>query len=160
MKRKIYLELLEEYDNVDLYSYRFEGEEYSEYENFLLRFIDELPDDIGAITHRIDRIIEEGILERHYRYAGKFKDRVIELPGHIDKTNLRLYCINFSSQVLILGSGGLKETRTYNEDPLLNSYVELLQQLDKQLSERERNGTITLSGKLIEGNLEFTIEIS
>ncbi len=160
MKRKIYLELLEEYDKVNLYSYRFEGEEYSEYENFLLRYIDKLPDDIGAITHRIDIIIEDGILERHYRYAGKTKDRVIELPGHFDRTNLRLYCLNFSPQVLILGSGGVKETRTYNEDPLLNSYVELLQQIDKQLSKRERKGTITQLGKLIEGNLEFTIEIN
>ena len=38
MERNLFIELLEDGDNVSLYSPHFEGEEYSEFEKFLLAY--------------------------------------------------------------------------------------------------------------------------
>lgn len=51
------LELLEDGDKVSLYSPKFEGETYTEFEKFLLKYKDEYPQDIaqiGTLTFVID----------------------------------------------------------------------------------------------------------
>ena len=45
----------------------------------------------------------------------------------IDSRKLRLYCLRISDQILILGNGGVKNTRTYQEDSKLSGYVMDLQ---------------------------------
>ncbi len=37
------------------------------------------------------------------KYDGK-RDRVMALPSHLDTSNLRLYCLNISHKILILGN--------------------------------------------------------
>ena len=51
----------------------------------------------------------------------------------IDSHKLRLYCLRISDQILILGNGGIKNTRTYQEDETLSGYVMNLQTFDKVL---------------------------
>ena len=46
MERNLLIELLEDGDKVSLYSPHFEGEEYSEFEKFLLAYKDTYPDDV------------------------------------------------------------------------------------------------------------------
>lgn len=65
------------------------------------------------------------MLERYFRREGKYADRVYALPT--DSGRLRLYCLRLSDKILILGNGGIKATRTYNEDSELNGYVMDLQ---------------------------------
>ena len=48
------IELLEEGDKVSLYSPRFLGEEYTEFEKFLLEFKDDYPSDIAQIVYRLE----------------------------------------------------------------------------------------------------------
>lgn len=94
MKRNLFIELLEGGDKVSLYSPHFEGEDYSEFEKFLLEFKDTYPDDIRQIVYRLDIIKREGAEDRHFRYEGTKKDRVMALPSHLETTNLRLYLLN------------------------------------------------------------------
>ena len=54
---------------------------------------------------------------------------------------------------MILGNGGVKTTRTYEEDPKLMGYVVDLQAFDKALTEAQKNGTV-----LIEKNMITNIE--
>jgi hypothetical protein len=158
-KRVLSIELLEEYEKVNIYSVLFDGEVHTEFEKFLLSFSQSHPKDIGTIMARLDRIIVDGVFPRHFRFAGKVKDRTAELPSNIDTAKLRLYCICISPHILILGNGGLKSTRTYNEDTSLNKCVEHLQKIDLRLKHQERTNSTQINGKYLTGNLSFYIEI-
>ena len=155
--RKLSLVLLEEYENVNFYSFQFEDETLTEFEKFLLTYRETNPEDIGIIMYRLERIKDDGVFERHYRHAGKYKDRTAELPSHFDTANLRIYCICISPKILIPGNEGLKTTRTYNEDKYLNDCVETLQKIDSELRIKEESFEIQLSGKNINGDLSLSI---
>ena len=51
MERNLLIELLEDGDKVSLYSPHFEGEEYSEFEKFLLAYKDTYPDDVRQLVY-------------------------------------------------------------------------------------------------------------
>lgn len=85
------------------------------------------------------------------------RDHVAALS--IDSQKLRLYCLRLSNQILILGNGGVKETRTYNENSELCGYVMDLQIFDKVLCEAIKNGSIQIKFNSIENieNANFTL---
>lgn len=158
MKRNLFIELLEGGDKVSLYSPHFEGEDYSEFEKFLLEYKDTYPDDIRQIVYRLDIIKREGAEDRHFRYEGTRKDRVMALPSHLETTNLRLYLLNLQAKVLILGNGGLKETPTYQQDEKLHRIVKTLQKIDIVLKQREKDKVLIITGTELLGELSFIIE--
>jgi hypothetical protein len=157
MERNLLIELLEDGEKVSLYSPHFEGEEYSEFEKFLLNFKDTYPDDVRQLVYRLDIIKRDGAADRHFRYEGTRRDRVMALPSHLETTSLRLYLLNIQAKILILGNGGLKTTATYEEDANLNRQVKMLQKIDIKLKEKEKNKIITVSGTELLGELSFTI---
>lgn len=156
-ERKLSLILLEEYEKVNFYSFQFEDEAHTEFEKFLMAFNESHAKDIGTIMYRLERITEDGVFPRHFRYAGKHKDRTAELPSHFETANLRIYCICISPKILILGNGGLKTTRTYNEDNYLNNCVETLKKIDFELKTKEKAHRIHFTGKNITGELSLSI---
>ncbi len=158
MERDLFIELLEDGENVSLYSPHFEREEYSEFEKFLLNYKDTYPDDIKQLVYRIDIIKRDGAADRHFRYEGTRCDRVMALPSHLETTSLRLYLLNIQSKVLILGNGGLKNTATYQEDEHLHKCVQTLQKIDIQIKQRERRRLLVVTGTQLFGELTFTID--
>lgn len=158
MEKNLFIELLEDNGKVSLYSPRFEGEQYTEFEKFLLAFKEQYPDDVKQIVYRLDIAKREGAQDRHFRYEGKMRDRVMALPSHLETTSLRLYLLNIQSRILILGNGGLKSTAKYQEDANLNKCVETLQKIDIELKLREKKKVITIKGTQLLGELEFCIE--
>ena len=159
MRRDLLIELLEEGDKVSLYSPRFSGEEYTEFEKFLLDFKDDYPSDIAQIVYRLDIVKRDGAADRHFRYEGKRSDRVMALPSYLETSKLRVYLLNIESKILILGNGGLKTTRTYEEDSVLKGCVEVLQKIDIQIRNKEVCREIIIKGSKLLGELSFTIEI-
>ena len=157
MERNVLIELLENGEKVSLYSPKFEGEEYTEFEKFLLTYKDSHTQDIQVLIRRIDIIKQNGAEDRYFRYEGSKSDRVMALPSHLDTTNLRLYCLNISHKVLILGNGGMKTTKTYQEDKHLNKCVQTLQKIDIEIKKQENQQVITISGTNLNGPLVFTI---
>lgn len=157
MKRNLLIELLEDGEKVSLYSPHFEGEVYSEFEKFLLAYKDTYPRDIQQIVYRLDIIKRDGADDRHFRYEGTRRDRVMALPSHLETTSLRLYLLNIQAKILILGNGGLKSTATYEEDEILQKEVRTLQKIDIQLKQRENEKVIVVSGTELLGELSFTI---
>ena len=157
MKRKISIELYEEHENVNFYTLQFEGED-TEFDKFLDKFPEdsEYDEDINIIIKWIDKIGERGADERHFRPEGKFRDSVCAIPTYV-KCNLRLYLIRLNDNIVILGNGGVKRTKTYNEDSALNEMVKLLQEVDRYLEQRMRTGKVSIYKKSIYGNLEFTV---
>lgn len=61
-----------------------------------------------------------------------------------------LVLVNETDKILILGNGGVKNSRTYNEDDTLRGYVITLQNFEKWLKEGQRKGLVTISEKTID----------
>ncbi len=149
--KEVTLKTLEQTDNVSLYSICFDGNALSEYEAFVQKFKDDatLNIDYKKIILALEKIVAVGAFERFFRPEGKMNDRVAALS--IDSRKLRLYCLRISDQILIVGNGGLKSTRTYEENTELSGYVMDLQEFDKLLAEAQKEGSITIEKNVITG---------
>ena len=77
----------------------------------------------------------------------------------IDSRKLRLQCLRISDQILILGNGGVKNTRTYQEDSKLSGYVMVLQTFDKVLLKAQKSGKVTIEKNMITDIQSATFEI-
>lgn len=151
------LVLVNETDNCIIYSIQFLSEDESEFERFYNKFKDDAVynPDLVKIVAFINKIAEKGALERFFRPEGKISDRVVALP--VTSSKLRLYCLRLSDKILILGNGGIKSTRTYNEDYSLSGYVMTLQKFDKLLKEGESEGSVKITETIIETDKSFDV---
>lgn len=153
------LKTIESNDSVSLYSICFNGSDESEYEKFLNKFKSEstLNKEFQTIILALSKIVERGALERFFRMEGKINDGLCALS--LDSRKLRLYCLRISDQILIVGNGGVKNTRTYQEDDILSGYVMDLQKFDKMLKQAQLEGSVTIEKNLIIGLEGATFEL-
>lgn len=151
MNRNATVKSIAQSDKVGLYSLLFDSKEETEYREFMRKFRDNatLNKDFHAIVTALGRIIANGALERYFRPEGKMRDRVVALA--IDSRKLRLYCLRISDQILILGNGGVKNTKTYQESQELLGYVMDLQKFDELLKQEQLNGSIVIEQTVITG---------
>ena len=142
-----------------MFSICFDGGEESEFEKFLNEFKDNATynKDFNVILLALSKIIDKGALERFFRNEGRMNDNVKALA--IDARKLRLYCLRISDQILILGNGGVKTTRTYQEDSKLSGYVMDLQTFDKVLIKAQKFGKVTIEKNMITDIQSATFEI-
>lgn len=61
---------------------------------------------------------------------GRLGDGVVALAVQ----NLRLYGIYFNSTVVLLGSGGIKNVRAYQDDPVLNKKAEQVKSIASEIN--------------------------
>ena len=150
------VELIEQYDKLNLYSIRIDGHEYTEFEEFVLRFSDdEYKEDLDIVLSWLDNIICRGALERYFRPEYRYGSGISAIP--IETNRLRLYCVRISKKILIVGNGGIKDADKWQNSPLLSPVVNRLIDTERFIRSRERDGTIWVneSGELM-GNLKFT----
>ena len=142
-----------------MFSICFDGSEVSEFEKFLNEFKDNATynKDFNVILLALSKIIDKGALERFFRNEGRMNDNVKALA--IDSRKLRLYCLRISDQILILGNGGVKNTRTYQEDSKLSGDVMDLQTFDKVLLKAQKSGKVTIEKNMITDIQSATFEI-
>lgn len=143
--------------NCTLYTIQFLTEDKGEYIRFFNRFKDDATynEDLARIAKFVESIADLGTLERFFRPEGKMNDRVCALP--VVKSNLRLYCLRLSDTILILGNGGVKKTRTYDEDDELRGFVITLQNFDRLINQGVKDGTIIISENEIDTDKTFDI---
>ena len=148
---KARIEYVASSDKATLYTIWFEGKTMSEFADFYAKFsaIDDLREDLNTILLALNKIIENGVYERYFRPEGKMNDGVCALP--IDSGKLRLYCNRLSQQILIAGNGGVKETKTYNENQELSDYVLVLQRLDKSIKAAIKKGDVIIEETELKG---------
>lgn len=136
-------------DAAEIFSIKIDREEHTELQEFIITFRNvknnHLLNDYEQIIKSLAGIVENGVKESFFRPEGKMNDRVCAIPlltSGRQKQNgtLRLYCIRISDKLLIIGGGGIKTTRTYNEDQTLSGHVKTLQMIDKELSDLENEG--------------------
>lgn len=147
-------------ETAGLFTISFEGDSYTEFQKFIIKGNEnaKLQPDLQKILGAIQRMLSAvGFLERYFRPEGKMRDRVAALP--IQTSKLRLYCLRLSDSVLIVGNGGEKTTKTYEEDAELSGYVINLQKLDELLKSAEQKGAISIEETTIEGIDNKTFEI-
>ena len=155
----ISLKTIEQNDNVGMFSICFDKSKESEFETFLNEVKDNATynKDFNIILLALSKIIDKGALERFFRNEGKMSDNVKALA--IDSRKLRLYCLRISDKILILGNGGVKTTRTYQENEKLSGYVMDLQTFDKVLLKAQKTGRVTIEKNMIIDIQSATFEI-
>lgn len=96
------VELIEQYDKLNLYSIRIDGHEYTEFEEFVLRFSDndEYKEDLDIVLSWLDNIIRREALERYFRPEYRYGSGISAIP--IETSKIRLYCVRISNKILIL----------------------------------------------------------
>lgn len=153
---EIDLVLVNETDKCTIYTLQFQGESQSEFERFYSKFKDDAVynPDLMRIVAFINKIAQNGAFERLFRPEGKMSDHVVALP--VITSKLRLYCLRLSDKILVLGNGGVKNSRTYNEDDTLKGYVITLQNFERLLMEGQQKGLVTITEKTIEIKEEDT----
>ena len=143
---------VEETEKAGLFTICFTNDNQSEFEKFITKFKDDAycQRDLQIILSALQHMLRtSGFLERYFRPEGKMRDNVCALP--IESGRLRLYCLRLSDSVLIVGNGGKKTTKTYNESEELSGYVISLQKLDELIKVAVRNGDIIIEEKSIQG---------
>ena len=149
---KVKIEEVQKTDIAGLFTICFEGDDATEFQKFIEKFKEDATrkEDLSVILTAINRMLTaSGFLERYFRPESKMGDHVVALP--IERTRMRLYCLRMSDSVLIVGNGGMKRTKTYEEDENLNGYVITLQRLDKLLGQAMKSGKVTIEETTITG---------
>jgi hypothetical protein len=151
------LYLISEGENCTIYTLQFLHDTESEFEKFIAKFINdtEYSEDYSRIAAVLTRIARTGAKERYFRREGKVNDSVAALP--VLDTKLRLYCLRLSDKILILGNGGIKKTRTYEEDSSLKAYVMTLQKFENLLNQGINDGSVTITESTIETDNIFEL---
>ena len=139
---KATIQSVQQTETAGLFTIVFEGEYLSEFAKFVDKFKNDAKrqDDLRIILNQIDLMMRSGFAERRFRTEGKMRDNLVALPVY--KSKLRLYCLRMSDSVLIVGNGGEKDTKTYQESADLNGYVISLQKLDALLQADIREGIV------------------
>ncbi len=154
---EVELILLDQTDNCTVYTIQFLADDMHEFKKFVLKFREDavLDKDFKVIAKFIDQILDFGALERYFRPEGKMKDSVMALP--VLRSKLRLYCLRLSDKILVLGNGGEKKGRTYDEDDSLKGYVVTLQRFEELLKEGVKEGSVIITENEIHTDKTFDI---
>ena len=148
---------MDQSENCTVYTIQFLSDDLNEFEKFVVKFQNdgELNKYYRIIAKFIDQILDFGALERYFRPEGKVRDSVVALP--VLRSKLRLYALRLSDKILILGNGGEKKTRTYDEDDTLRGYVLTLQRFEELIKDGVRDGSVIITESEIETDKTFDI---
>ena len=150
---------MNESEKVSLYSISFEMDGTTEFEKLVSEFEMNATynRDYQRILAALQAILQMGALERFFRPEGTMRDNVQAIP--VEGGKLRLYCLRLSDQIVILGNGGVKVTRTYEQDPKLYGYVLDLQRFERILKESINKGYVRIQEKVLTGIEDTSFEI-
>ena len=143
-----------------IYSVHLEGHKNDKLTEFIRDNYLKYPGEVQEILTRLKTIGNKtGADENFFKlHEGNPGDGVCAL---YDKklSNLRLYCIRYGTQIVIVGSGGYKskKIRAHQEDPILNEENNILKLISKTITENKSIRTIQ-NRLMFTGDLEFEIE--
>lgn len=131
------------------------------FERFIEENIDVHKQEIKNILDKLQTIGKEtGARISHFKEKeGGLGDGVCAMFDLPDK-KLRLYCIRYGTQIIILGGGGIKKVRTWQEDPKLNKEASLIKKIAKEINQQIKDKDIEYSDDFMEfeGDLIFEID--
>jgi hypothetical protein len=151
---------LEEFSGLraTIYSILPKGSSNTLFDDFVEEFAEQFKDEIVSIADLLEDMGNKyGVRENFVKLnEGKPGDGIVALYDNPDK-HLRLYGIRFGLGMIILGEGGQKKTKTWQDDSKLANAVSTLMQISTSLNQRIENKEITFStdGIYLKGNLKF-----
>ena len=145
-------------NKASIYSVVLNDDQRTLFDNFIEESKGSFLSEIKDIAVRLRTIGHKtGARESFFKhFEGRPGDGVCALYDLPDKS-LRLYCIRYGSQIVILGGGGPKNVRTLQEDEKLSEENFFLRWLSEQITERimDKEIIFTNSGLDFSGDLEF-----
>ena len=156
MKKRASLDIIGQSEKTTLYSISFEMDGTTEFEKFVAEFEMNATYNVDyqRIISALQAVLRLGALERFFRPEGNMNDSITAIP--IDGGKLRLYCLRISEQIVILGNGGVKKTRKYEEDPKMYGYVIDLRRFERILNENLEKGYVRIEEKELTGIDDYT----
>jgi hypothetical protein len=116
------------------------------------------PEALNSILSKLILIGHKTGAKEHFfkLNEGSLGDGICALYDSPDK-KLRLYCIRYGNNTIIIGGGGAKNVRALQEDPKLKQENYVLRAISKIITEAIKNQDITwdLSDTKLIGNLIF-----
>lgn len=144
-------------DKASIYSIDSEG---SLLERFISEYREMFSQDLISIISRLKSIGHTvGALEIYFKKdEGLAWDDLVCALYDIPDKNLRLYCIRFNENLIIVGSGGPKNVRAWQEDPKLSKEVHEMMHYSNIIRKKISNGSLRISndGLRFEGDLMLT----
>ncbi|MBW8050528.1 MAG: hypothetical protein FVQ77_09355 [Cytophagales bacterium] len=147
-------------EEASIYSVYMEDLKKTLFDVFLEENKNSFKSELKDILQRIKVIgSKTGAREQFFKLnEGKPGDGVCAL--YDDDRNLRLYCIRYAKQLVIIGGGGEKSVQVLQDDEKLKEENYLLREISKIITERIKEGEINYTNDYrdFEGNLEFNTE--
>ena len=146
--------LYKKYQKVSFYTIHEQEEELCETDKFFVRFKDDpaYVTDIQIIKYWMERIgNEQGAMERHFRP----EKRAHAIPIPPPKSKLRLYCYRLNEQIVVLGNGGIKSSRSAQGSEETKPHFDLANDLAYILNLKISKQEITIQGQDLHGDLEI-----
>jgi hypothetical protein len=140
-----------------LYSVIIGDENETLFDNFVRDNIDGNLKEIQQIFATLDAIGKKvGAQDIYFRKKkeGKLGDGVEAIYDY-PTAKLRLYCIRYGSITLILGDGGEKNVRAWQDDPQLSKAAKEMILISEILTEAIRDGELIWDGNDFTGKLTF-----
>ena len=143
-----------------IYSVIINDEDETLFDKFVKENISSFKSEIFFIFDRLETIGHgTGAREGFFKfYEGDLGDGVVALYDEPD-FNLRLYCIRYGSQIVVLGGGGYKSKniKALQDNEKLKSENYLLRKISFEITSRIKDRRIIYSpgGYNFEGELEF-----
>ncbi|MDP4251612.1 MAG: hypothetical protein Q8918_16030 [Bacteroidota bacterium] len=143
-----------------IYSIVTEAGKMTFFDQFIAKHKDGFIQDLMNVTRRLRSIGHiTGAVETYFKLDEglEWNDLVCALYDIPDK-HLRLYCIRLNDNIIILGNGGPKNVRAWQDDPKLIRAVTEMMHYSKIIRTRLRASSLKISatGLKLEGDLMLT----
>jgi hypothetical protein len=146
-----------------IYSIVLNDDNKTLFDKFIEEHLNSFKNEIIFILDRLEAMGNEtGARYSFFKHnEGDLGDGIVALYDLPD-SNLRLYCIRYGTQIIILGSGGQKPKNisAFQEDEKLTEHNYLLRKISKEITNRiiEKRINHSPDGYELEGELEFNDE--
>jgi len=143
-----------------IYTIVTEDSKISFWDCFVNEYRKDYIEDLSNIAGRLISIGNKvGALSQYFKLDEglEWNDLVCALYDLPDK-HLRLYCIRLSEEMIIIGNGGPKGVRTWQEDAKLSKEVHEMMHYSRIIRKKLADGSLKISsdGLKFEGNLMLT----
>ncbi len=102
---------------------------------------------------------QSGARDYFFKHAeGRLGDLVVVVKDEPEKI-LRLFCIRFGNSILVLGGGGPKKVRAWEDDPVLSKAAHELIKLSEAIKEAMKDKTLRWNEEGTDWIGDLTIEL-
>lgn len=145
-------------NRASVYSIILKGDQTTLFEQFIVENMLNNKKEVLNILERLRLIgLEFGARENFFKMKEGYPGDLVCALYDDPKAKLRLYCIRYGTSTIIIGGGGTKNTRTWQEDPNLDKSAREMMEVSKLIYQRMKDGELEFDPNFLdfEGDLKF-----